>query len=532
MKRITSIVLSLLLAVSIFSSPAISAEEVIQEPSYNSSDLIPKLSESKITLKPGETYTIKVLDSTGKEIDNTQLNFFSNRARVASVDRNGVVTALSDGVASITVRYNNYSLMLSVNVSGITWEFDESNGTLSINGSGRMQDYIPDNDEVTVPWKDIKDKIKKVVVEGVTSVGAYAFRNCTNLSEVIIGESVQYIGEGAFYNCEKLSKITIKGNAPSCEFSFSNFKNPFELKIKSLIIIYDPSAKKLTLDGEGAIDSTTYDFILGTTDFENIKTIVIGKGITKLHNYLFCAFNHLRNIEIDPDNKFFSVLDGNIYNKEYTKIIKYIPGSDKEYFEIPNTVKVIGDYAFYNISELKKIKIPESVQMISETAFDSEDLIIVGYNNTYAELFAIYKGYTFESLGNYEKPEDSSEVSPKETQNNNAAQSTAKSNIKKDNSIKVSVKAMNVKAKKLKKKTQTAKPITIRNAIGKVEIKITSANKEIKKHLKINTKGKLTIKKWKKAKKGTYKIKVRITAKGNTSYNAKTITKTVKIRIK
>ncbi len=47
----------------------------------------------------------------------------------------------------------------------------------------------------------------------------------------------------------------------------------------------------------------------------------------------------------------------------------------------------------------------------------------------------------------------------------------------------------------------------------------------------IDGKGKLTVKKG-KYKKGTYIVKVKITAKGNSNYKPKTISKTVNIKIK
>ena len=100
----------------------------------------------------------------------------------------------------------------------------------------------------------------------------------------------------------------------------------------------------------------------------------------------------------------------------------------------------------------------------------------------------------------------------------------------KNNPVKVTVKAKIVKLKKLKKKAQTIKAITIKSAKGKVSCKITKAAK-IKKYLKINAKGVITFKAWKKAKKGTYKIKVKITVKGNSKYKPKTIKKTVKITL-
>ena len=105
---------------------------------------------------------------------------------------------------------------------------------------------------------------------------------------------------------------------------------------------------------------------------------------------------------------------------------------------------------------------------------------------------------------------------------------------KKANPIKVTAKKKSVKAKKLKKDAQSVKALTIRNAKGKVTVKLVKkgSNSKLFKLSKISNKGIITLKKWKKAKKGTYKLKVRIFAKGNSKFKSKTINKVVKIIIK
>ena len=104
---------------------------------------------------------------------------------------------------------------------------------------------------------------------------------------------------------------------------------------------------------------------------------------------------------------------------------------------------------------------------------------------------------------------------------------------KASNPIKVTAKKKSVKAKKLKKYTQNVKALTIRTAKGKVTVKLVKkgSNSKLFKLAKISNKGIITLKKWKKAKNGTYKLKVRITAKGNSAFKSKTINKVVKIRI-
>ena len=105
----------------------------------------------------------------------------------------------------------------------------------------------------------------------------------------------------------------------------------------------------------------------------------------------------------------------------------------------------------------------------------------------------------------------------------------SKPKAKKANKMKITVKTKTVKAKKLKKAKVTVKAITVKNNNGAVSYKKVA--KKSSKRLTINTKtGKITVKKG--TKKNTYKIKVKITAKGTKNYKPKTVTKTVKIKVK
>ncbi len=97
---------------------------------------------------------------------------------------------------------------------------------------------------------------------------------------------------------------------------------------------------------------------------------------------------------------------------------------------------------------------------------------------------------------------------------------------KKANPMKVTAKTKTVKAKKLKKSKVTVTAITVKNAKGKLSYKKLSGSKK----LSVTKKGKITVKKG--TKKGTYKLKVKITAKGNSKYSARSVTKTVKIKVR
>ena len=93
-----------------------------------------------------------------------------------------------------------------------------------------------------------------------------------------------------------------------------------------------------------------------------------------------------------------------------------------------------------------------------------------------------------------------------------------------------------VKASALKKKAQTlavSKIIRFRaKGMGKCSYKLVGVSRpKFKKYFKINSStGKLTIRK--KLKKGTYTLKITVTAAGNESYNAGSKTVKVKIKVK
>lgn len=99
--------------------------------------------------------------------------------------------------------------------------------------------------------------------------------------------------------------------------------------------------------------------------------------------------------------------------------------------------------------------------------------------------------------------------------------------VKRANPMTVKAATKTVKYKTLKKKAQTVKPITVKKAVGAVSYKKTSG----KKFFTVNSKtGKVTVKKG--TKKGTYTIKVKVTAKGSKGYKAGSKTTAFKIKVK
>lgn len=113
------------------------------------------------------------------------------------------------------------------------------------------------------------------------------------------------------------------------------------------------------------------------------------------------------------------------------------------------------------------------------------------------------------------------------------AAQTPDNSEKKPNPVNIKAKTITLKSKKLKAKKQTIKPLTIKNAKGKVKCTLIKKGTSviIRKKISVSNKGAITFKKG-KYKKMTYKIALKITAAGNSTFKPKTISKTIRVKVK
>lgn len=91
----------------------------------------------------------------------------------------------------------------------LTWKLDDS-GTLTISGTGAMYDF-----EEEAPWLALEPQ-KLVLEEGITHIGASAFRSC-GFTTVELYDAVETIGTRAFHDCGNLEKVIYHGTKEQWE---------------------------------------------------------------------------------------------------------------------------------------------------------------------------------------------------------------------------------------------------------------------------------------------------------------------------
>ena len=236
-----------------------------------------------------------------------------------------------------------------------------------------------------------------VIPDSVTSIGSYAFSGCTSLTNIVIPDSVTSIGSSAFSGCTSLTNMTIPDSVTSIGSSafygctsLTNMTIPDSVtSIGSYAFYGCTSLTSVTIpDSVTSIGNSAF---YGCTSLINIT---IGRDVTSTLDDIFDSYNKLERINVSEENTKYSSIQGILFNKEKSTIIKYPSNkNDISNYEIPSTVEIIEKYAFQNCTSLTSVTIPDSVTNISGSAFIGcnklERINVSENNDTYSSVDGI-----------------------------------------------------------------------------------------------------------------------------------------------
>ena len=220
------------------------------------------------------------------------------------------------------------------------------------NGTVEITKYNGNESNVTIP--------SSINGKKVTSIGEYAFFECTSLTSITIPDGVTSIGNYAFYESENLTSIKMPDSVLSIggmAFEYTPWLTA-KRNENPLVIVNNIIVDGSTCEGEVTIPDTVtsisdYAFELG----KRITGVTIPKSIKNISTGAFNFCTKLTSVTI-PDN----VTSIGDYAFENCSSLKSITISDG--------VKSIGKQTFENCENLTSIKIPDSVTSIGDSAFE------------------------------------------------------------------------------------------------------------------------------------------------------------------
>ena len=250
----------------------------------------------------------------------------------------------------------------------------------------------------------------------VIGINKYAFISNHDITSISCPPTIRFIGDSAFYHCSRLKSIELPDSLESIgEMCFSlsgieSIKIPDKIRVIKKNTFFACSLKKVIFPEElDSIESEAFYQCGGLTDispfpegtiyigerafqmcpvneitlpeslkyigesaFEDcrIQELYIPKNVVYL-GYKFVApniFSCLSAINVNPENDFYSSIDGVLYDKQMTRLI-VCPKMYEGNLTLPETITSIDDFCFYLCNNIESITFPKGLKSIGKYSF-------------------------------------------------------------------------------------------------------------------------------------------------------------------
>ena len=193
----------------------------------------------------------------------------------------------------------------------LTWKLIDS-GELIIEGTGTMYNY---SNNPAAPWHSYRSLIKSVnIKDGVTSIGSWAFAQCSALTDVSIAESVTSIGGDAFRECRILEEVILPTGLT---------------QLGTGVFLYCDALKSIIVpEGVTIIGSDTFEFC------PNLNSITFPSGLTEIGSWALKGANKLASITCKATTP--PSIGNDTFGGVNSSIPVYVPAASVEAYKVAN----------------------------------------------------------------------------------------------------------------------------------------------------------------------------------------------------
>ena len=337
---------------------------------YNGEELLSIAKEYTFTVEYNVIAKFKVKD----EMSNFNFNYSVDTCNITGVKDKTVseiiipdyVTSIGsnafrgcNSLASITLPFIGASRTANSGydkVFGYIFGYTTTSSDSSVSGATYQRYYGGKYYHYYIPAS-----LKTVILsDSVTSIGSYAFKNCSGLTNITIPDSVTSIGSSTFNGCSGLTSVTIPDSVTSIgAAAFSECSCLTSVTIPNSVTSIGDYAF-YNCSGLTSVTIPNSVTSIGRETFNGcsgLTSVTIGNSVTMIGGGAFYKCTGLTSVTI-PDS-----VTGISFNA-------FGNCSGLTSVTIPDSVTSIGDGAFKNCSGLTSVTIGKGVTSIGSSAFE------------------------------------------------------------------------------------------------------------------------------------------------------------------
>lgn len=292
------------------------------------------------------------------------------------------------------------------------FNYDLATETVSITGTGDMwahalfyrefPRFYSDGERVDGNWRQPYYKyVKSIVIgDGITKIDYQEFSGYESVTSVSIADSVKEICWDSFRYCSSLKEIKLPKNLEIIGVdAFNNCTSLEEITIPASVYFIDrvpfrgsENIKSYNVDSSNknftSVNGVLYDkqktTIVRYPSSSTATEFTIGKDVKEIYNGAFEGAKNIKKFKVEKGNTNFVTVNGVLYSKDLTRLVAYPPAdSSVTEFAVPQSVTSIDLGAFSQSKYLKKVYIlPEIKEIKMHTFYNCSNLEEVYFSKT------------------------------------------------------------------------------------------------------------------------------------------------------